>query len=171
MHIHYVWFCRYSYQLPPGQPNHTCGGANIWADVGSSSEIFCSAGSYCPTTVQKNSCSSGYYFLTRTCLTTYCFLLQTISRCVNNQVVIFQLTYSFYDNLNSWRSPFCSFFLMGCVFSSFFRHYCRMGSTSETRKDFLYYYQSLIILVVVNLFTVTSMLTEFIYSGFVFLLL
>nr|AIU41653.1 ABC transporter family protein [Hevea brasiliensis] len=51
----------YHYQLPPGQPNHTCGGANIWADVGSSSEIFCSAGSYCPTTVQKNSCSSGHY--------------------------------------------------------------------------------------------------------------
>lgn len=48
----------YSYQLPPGQQNHTCGGANIWADVGSSSEIFCSAGSYCPTTVQKNSCSN-----------------------------------------------------------------------------------------------------------------
>ncbi|RVW27540.1 ABC transporter G family member 24 [Vitis vinifera] len=43
----------YLYQLPPGQPNHTCGGANIWADVGSSGEVFCSSGSYCPTTTQK----------------------------------------------------------------------------------------------------------------------
>ncbi|CAN1238115.1 ABC transporter G family member 24 [Linum grandiflorum] len=23
----------YNYQLPPGQPNHTCGGANTWADI------------------------------------------------------------------------------------------------------------------------------------------
>ncbi|XP_041022932.1 ABC transporter G family member 24-like isoform X2 [Juglans microcarpa x Juglans regia] len=47
----------YLYQLPPGQPNHTCGGANIWADVGSSSELFCSAGSFCPTTTRRITCS------------------------------------------------------------------------------------------------------------------
>ena len=35
-----IGFCRYRYQLPLGQPNHTCGGANIWEDVGSSSEVF-----------------------------------------------------------------------------------------------------------------------------------
>ncbi|KAK3042559.1 hypothetical protein RJ639_001553, partial [Escallonia herrerae] len=28
----------YRYQLPPGQPNHTCGGADVWADILSSSE-------------------------------------------------------------------------------------------------------------------------------------
>ncbi|WVZ02532.1 hypothetical protein V8G54_023338 [Vigna mungo] len=28
----------YRYQLPPGKPNHTCGGADIWADIQSSSE-------------------------------------------------------------------------------------------------------------------------------------
>ncbi|GMP69126.1 hypothetical protein CsSME_00028508 [Camellia sinensis var. sinensis] len=50
----------YVYQLPPGQPNHTCGGANVWADVGSSSEVFCSAGSYCPTSIKKIPCGSGY---------------------------------------------------------------------------------------------------------------
>ena len=55
-----IGFCRYRYQLPLGQPNHTCGGANIWADVGSSSEVFCSAGSYCPTSIDKISCTSGY---------------------------------------------------------------------------------------------------------------
>ncbi|KAL6123895.1 hypothetical protein ACLB2K_076412 [Fragaria x ananassa] len=51
----------YIYQLPPGQPNHTCGGANIWADVVSSGELFCSAGSYCPTTVKRIPCGSGHY--------------------------------------------------------------------------------------------------------------
>ncbi|KAJ6357960.1 hypothetical protein OIU78_005736 [Salix suchowensis] len=65
----------YSYQLPPGQPNHTCGGANIWADVGSSSEIFCLAGSYCPTTVQKISCSSGHYCRMGSTSETPCFKL------------------------------------------------------------------------------------------------
>ncbi|OWM70210.1 hypothetical protein CDL15_Pgr026060 [Punica granatum] len=51
----------YTYQLPPGQPNHSCGGANIWADVGQSREMFCSSGSYCPTTVQEVPCDSGRY--------------------------------------------------------------------------------------------------------------
>ncbi|RWR79394.1 putative white-brown complex protein 30 [Cinnamomum micranthum f. kanehirae] len=51
----------YHYQLPSGNTNHTCGGADIWADVVSSSQVFCSAGSYCPTTTQKIPCSSGHY--------------------------------------------------------------------------------------------------------------
>lgn len=51
---------RYTYQLPPGRPNHTCGGANVWADIRSSGEVFCSAGSYCPTTTRKVACDSGY---------------------------------------------------------------------------------------------------------------
>ncbi|XP_042448173.1 ABC transporter G family member 28-like [Zingiber officinale] len=51
----------YNYQIPPGQPNHTCGSADMWADVESSGEMFCPAGSYCPSTIQKVSCSSGYY--------------------------------------------------------------------------------------------------------------
>ncbi|KAK3033741.1 hypothetical protein RJ639_034516 [Escallonia herrerae] len=52
----------YHYQLPPGKPNHTCGGADMWADVLSGGELFCSAGSYCPTTTQEIPCSSGYCF-------------------------------------------------------------------------------------------------------------
>ncbi|KAK4487504.1 hypothetical protein RD792_005852 [Penstemon davidsonii] len=56
---------RYSYQLP-GQPNHTCGGAHIWADARTNSEIFCSAGSYCPASTASNNCSSGYYFYLET---------------------------------------------------------------------------------------------------------
>ncbi|XP_072968125.1 ABC transporter G family member 28-like [Typha angustifolia] len=51
----------YNYQLPPGEPNHTCGGADTWADVSSSGEIFCPAGYYCPSTIKKISCSSGHY--------------------------------------------------------------------------------------------------------------
>lgn len=51
---------RYHYQLPPNKPNHTCGGADTWADILSTSEVFCSAGSYCPSTVKKIPCSSGY---------------------------------------------------------------------------------------------------------------
>ncbi|KAK4370558.1 hypothetical protein RND71_010033 [Anisodus tanguticus] len=43
----------YRYQLPPGETNHTCGGADMWADFMSATEIFCSAGFYCPSTVEK----------------------------------------------------------------------------------------------------------------------
>ncbi|RZC70461.1 hypothetical protein C5167_033599 [Papaver somniferum] len=51
----------YHYQLPHAQLNHTCGGADSWADVRSTGEIFCSAGSYCPSTVKKIPCSDGHY--------------------------------------------------------------------------------------------------------------
>ncbi|XP_059667628.1 putative white-brown complex homolog protein 30 [Cornus florida] len=51
----------YHYRPPPGQTNYTCGGADVWADVLSSGQVFCSAGSYCPTTIEKVTCSSGYY--------------------------------------------------------------------------------------------------------------
>ncbi|KAL8538643.1 hypothetical protein ACS0TY_000604 [Phlomoides rotata] len=51
----------YSYQLPPGLPNHTCGGANIWADAHTNTEVFCSAGFYCPTSTENITCSSGNY--------------------------------------------------------------------------------------------------------------
>ncbi|CAK9182910.1 unnamed protein product [Ilex paraguariensis] len=33
----------YHYQLPPGQSNHTCGGADVWADFLSGGDVFCSA--------------------------------------------------------------------------------------------------------------------------------
>ncbi|MCI22195.1 putative white-brown complex protein 30-like, partial [Trifolium medium] len=50
----------YSYQIPQGEPDHTCGGADIWSGVINSSDIFCSPGSYCPTTTRKVSCDRGY---------------------------------------------------------------------------------------------------------------
>ncbi|XP_073041301.1 ABC transporter G family member 28-like isoform X1 [Primulina eburnea] len=51
----------YSYRTPPGQPDHSCGGANIWADARTNREMFCPAGSYCPTNTVERPCSSGYY--------------------------------------------------------------------------------------------------------------
>nr|CAB3451520.1 unnamed protein product [Digitaria exilis] len=51
----------YNYQPPPGNPNHTCGAADIWADVVTTDDIFCPPGFYCPSTIQKLPCSSGFY--------------------------------------------------------------------------------------------------------------
>ncbi|XP_064989223.1 ABC transporter G family member 28-like [Musa acuminata AAA Group] len=51
----------YNYQLPPGKTNHACGSADIWADVDHSGDLFCPAGYYCPSTIQKINCSSGHY--------------------------------------------------------------------------------------------------------------
>ncbi|KAM7526196.1 hypothetical protein LguiA_016098 [Lonicera macranthoides] len=51
----------YHYQLPPGKPNHTCGGADMWSDVLSSSDVFCPPGYYCPTSIKKSDCTSGHY--------------------------------------------------------------------------------------------------------------
>ncbi|KAJ1256581.1 hypothetical protein BS78_K004000 [Paspalum vaginatum] len=51
----------YNYQPPPGNPNHTCGAADLWADVVTTDDIFCPPGFYCPSTIQKLPCSSGFY--------------------------------------------------------------------------------------------------------------
>ncbi|KAL3715239.1 hypothetical protein ACJRO7_007038 [Eucalyptus globulus] len=67
----------YNYQIPPRQPNHTCGGADIWADFERSSEMFCSAGSYCPTTIKKMPCSSGHYCRTGSTAERECAKLTT----------------------------------------------------------------------------------------------
>ncbi|KAF6167787.1 hypothetical protein GIB67_027565 [Kingdonia uniflora] len=75
----------YRYQLPPGHPNHTCGGADIWADVGSSSELFCSAGSYCPTTTQKIACNRGHFCRTGSVSEKKCFKLTSCNPGTANQ--------------------------------------------------------------------------------------
>ncbi|CAA0836511.1 Putative white-brown complex homolog protein 30 [Striga hermonthica] len=67
----------YAYQLPPGKLNHSCGGADIWAGVTSSDEIFCSAGSYCPTTTQRNQCHKGHYCRQGSTEQRACFKLST----------------------------------------------------------------------------------------------
>ncbi|KAL7170187.1 hypothetical protein ACSBR2_035111 [Camellia fascicularis] len=75
----------YNYQLPPGKKNHTCGRADTWADVASSSEIFCSAGSYCPTTTNKVSCSSGHYCRMGSTGEKSCFRLSKCNSNTENQ--------------------------------------------------------------------------------------
>nr|GMC48448.1 ABC transporter G family member 24-like [Ipomoea batatas] len=75
----------YSYQLPPGHPNHTCGGANIWADVRRSSEVFCSAGSYCPSNTEKIPCGSGNYCPTGSRSEKRCFKLTSCDPNSANQ--------------------------------------------------------------------------------------
>ncbi|CAN6271010.1 unnamed protein product [Urochloa humidicola] len=50
----------YKYQITPNS-TESCGGADMWADIQSTEEIFCPAGYYCPTTTKKDSCSSGHY--------------------------------------------------------------------------------------------------------------
>ncbi|XP_057472571.1 ABC transporter G family member 28-like [Actinidia eriantha] len=75
----------YRYQLPPGQPNHTCGGADTWADILSSTEVFCSAGSYCPSTIKKIPCSSGHYCRTGSTSQEGCFRLATCDAQTENQ--------------------------------------------------------------------------------------
>ncbi|XP_058749265.1 putative white-brown complex homolog protein 30 [Vicia villosa] len=51
----------YSYQIPAGDSNHTCGSADIWSGVVNNSNIFCSPGSYCPSPTRKVSCDEGHY--------------------------------------------------------------------------------------------------------------
>ncbi|CAD6336693.1 unnamed protein product [Miscanthus lutarioriparius] len=63
----------YHYQPPAGKPNHTCGGADRWADVVSTDDVFCPPGYYCPSTVQKLDCSSGFYCRKGSTLETKCF--------------------------------------------------------------------------------------------------
>ncbi|GAV67882.1 ABC_tran domain-containing protein, partial [Cephalotus follicularis] len=79
----------YSYQIPPGQTNHSCGGADVWADAGSSSDIFCSPGSYCPTTTRKVSCTSGHYCRMGSTSEQPCFKLATCNPNTANQNIQF----------------------------------------------------------------------------------
>uniref|UniRef100_A0A1J3IYZ1 ABC transporter G family member 24 n=1 Tax=Noccaea caerulescens TaxID=107243 RepID=A0A1J3IYZ1_NOCCA len=75
----------YTYQLPPGRPNHTCGGANVWADIKSSGEVFCSAGSFCPTTTQKFPCDQGHYCRMGSTSEKPCFKLTSCNPNTANQ--------------------------------------------------------------------------------------
>ncbi|CAK7343116.1 unnamed protein product [Dovyalis caffra] len=75
----------YGYQIPPGQPNHTCGGADAWAPVVTSSEIFCAPGSYCPRTTLKVPCSSGHYCRMGSTSQLSCFKLVTCHPNTANQ--------------------------------------------------------------------------------------
>ncbi|KAI8014422.1 hypothetical protein LOK49_LG05G00734 [Camellia lanceoleosa] len=106
----------YLYQLPPGKVNHTCGGADTWADVASSSEMFCSAGSYCPTNNERVPCSSGHYCRLGSTAELSCFRLSTCNPNTINQnihaygliligslSIILLIIYNFSDQVISTR--------------------------------------------------------------------
>ncbi|KAL7148580.1 hypothetical protein ABFS83_06G188300 [Erythranthe nasuta] len=67
----------YLYQLPPGKADHTCGGANIWADVSRGGSMFCSAGSFCPTNTKQIPCTTGHFCRKGSTAETRCFRLTT----------------------------------------------------------------------------------------------
>ncbi|XP_010553364.1 PREDICTED: putative white-brown complex homolog protein 30 [Tarenaya hassleriana] len=75
----------YNYQIPPGKLNHTCGTADSWDDVDGSADMFCSPGSYCPTTIQKITCSSGHYCRKGSTSQKPCFKLATCNPNTANQ--------------------------------------------------------------------------------------
>ncbi|KAL1553208.1 ABC transporter G family member 24-like [Salvia divinorum] len=75
----------YMYQLPLGLPNHTCGGANIWADVSRGGSMFCSAGSYCPTNTQKIPCFSRHYCRMGSTSETRCYRLTSCNANTTRQ--------------------------------------------------------------------------------------
>ncbi|KAL0309700.1 UNVERIFIED_CONTAM: ABC transporter G family member 24 [Sesamum radiatum] len=75
----------YAYQLPPGASNHSCGSADTWAGVTSSDEIFCSAGSYCPTTTQETPCKKGHYCRQGSTEQRACFKLSTCNPNTDTQ--------------------------------------------------------------------------------------
>ncbi|XP_062229950.1 ABC transporter G family member 28-like [Phragmites australis] len=80
----------YNYQPPPGKPNHTCGGADRWADVVSTDDVFCPAGYYCPSTIKKLSCSSGFYCRKGSTSQTKCFNKGSCKpNSVNQDITIF----------------------------------------------------------------------------------
>ncbi|KAI4300297.1 hypothetical protein L6164_033689 [Bauhinia variegata] len=75
----------YSYQIPPGETNHSCGSADIWTGVNNNSDIFCSPGSYCPSPIRKVSCSSGHYCRTGSTNQLRCFKLSTCNPNTSSQ--------------------------------------------------------------------------------------
>lgn len=54
------------YQMTQGKdvsnvdPNNPCGGADKWADVQTTQNIFCPVGMYCPDTITKKDCTPGW---------------------------------------------------------------------------------------------------------------
>ncbi|KAJ8899734.1 hypothetical protein K2173_019433 [Erythroxylum novogranatense] len=75
----------YAYQIPPGHPDHNCGGADAWVDIGRGSELFCSPGSYCPTITSNISCTKGHYCQMGSTYQKSCFKLSTCNPSTANQ--------------------------------------------------------------------------------------
>ncbi|KAM0990978.1 hypothetical protein ACFX2I_009422 [Malus domestica] len=77
----------YSYQIPAGEPNHTCGGADMWNAFELKNDIFCSAGSHCPSPIRKYICSSGFYCRVGATAQQSCLKLTACGRGTANQKI------------------------------------------------------------------------------------
>ncbi|KAK1357427.1 ABC transporter domain-containing protein [Heracleum sosnowskyi] len=75
----------YTYQPPSGDEGHKCGAADMWGDVMSTKEIFCSAGYYCQTPTRKTTCTKGHYCRTGSTKQSGCFKLATCDAQTENQ--------------------------------------------------------------------------------------
>ncbi|WOG87603.1 hypothetical protein DCAR_0206833 [Daucus carota subsp. sativus] len=75
----------YTYQTPSGQANHSCGAADMWGDVMSTREIFCSAGFYCQTPTKEATCTKGHYCRLGSTKQANCFKLATCDTQTENQ--------------------------------------------------------------------------------------
>ncbi|XP_071711737.1 ABC transporter G family member 28-like [Rutidosis leptorrhynchoides] len=75
----------YRYQPPPGMNNHTCGGADVWSAVTSSREVFCPAGSFCPSSIEKYTCEPGHFCRLGSTYETQCYKLATCDKGAANQ--------------------------------------------------------------------------------------
>ncbi|KAK1435134.1 hypothetical protein QVD17_00894 [Tagetes erecta] len=75
----------YRYQPPPGVSNHTCGGADVWGAVTSSREVFCPAGFFCPSSIEKYSCEHGHYCRLGSTYETECFQFAKCDKEAVNQ--------------------------------------------------------------------------------------
>ncbi|KAL8501364.1 hypothetical protein ACS0TY_020781 [Phlomoides rotata] len=84
----------YRYQLPPGQPNHTCGAADVWSDFVTGNELFCSGGYYCPTNTQKLPCTKGHYCRAGSTNQISCYQLATCEpQAVNQNITAYGLIF------------------------------------------------------------------------------
>ncbi|XP_019188946.1 PREDICTED: ABC transporter G family member 28-like [Ipomoea nil] len=75
----------YNYQVQPSNSNQTCGGADMWADIITGNDLFCPAGSYCPSTIRKFPCDSGHYCRTGSTTQSKCYRLATCDPQTENQ--------------------------------------------------------------------------------------
>nr|XP_043624309.1 ABC transporter G family member 28-like [Erigeron canadensis] len=75
----------YRYQPPPGVSNHSCGGADVWSAVTTSREVFCPAGSFCPSSIEKYTCEPGHFCRLGSTFETECYELAKCDKGAANQ--------------------------------------------------------------------------------------
>jgi hypothetical protein len=123
--------CRYSYQIPAGETDHTCGSADVWSGFVNNSDSFCSPGLYCPSPIRKVSCDKGYDLL-HASSRFYLNCLYVLSSFMKDRIgrpdCLYVPCNLHASDIGYWESV-----LTDIMFSRF-RYYCRTGSTHQNRK-------------------------------------